>query len=418
MKNTGDNTSIVPQDATTGATGDPIGTISNTTNLSSATSNPLQTASDGVNKALSDIAGVINTYGQNTTYTQSYLKNHFDDNYLGDGRNKDLRTQTMAASLKGWNIASYTVKDVLNFDSVNSIIVVQPLWTYKDASANQHTNELAGIEVFKKGADGVWRVYGNQRLAKIDLFQKAPYGYSAVITDVNSSSALTKVILGRISVNAPAGIISSITVSGPGLNPNPLTLTKLARSTTDYFYLPDISVSLAKVPPIGSVYTFTLTKADSSTLTYKESLKVSLPSSAYTFSITAPSGHSLTEAALGNSLNVKWTLPTGFSVASAMLSGLGWSTPTNGFCKVEWATGSVVTANSSGTITLPSTAPSTSSTDACGTISYWESTNGSIGGTTSGTTQTPEPVAVTKAGIQVVLKGTNGEVSVVHYYFE
>lgn len=330
---------IIPYDPVTGTAGDSIATMPDDIDLANA-ANPLQEAISGINTSLKNFSNTLNGKGQNLTAAD--LLPFYDAGYLHDGKDANSAIARQVSSMANISITSYVVKDVLSFDAANSILRFSGIATYTKNSVT-YKDHIVNEDTYKKGVDGTWRIYGNRRLAHIEL--------TAGIRKQISASGTTIQNIVPIHANAPAGTISSISVQGPSLASSPTTLNKESPASydnsLDSFYIPNDNI--VTLPPAGgSVYTFTLNKASGGTVTYKEMLPAAPVTE--TFSITSPLGHSLSDANLGSPLGVTWTLPT-FEVSSTNLVGWMW-TAGGSTCNVS---GTVNSNKASGTITLPST---------------------------------------------------------------
>lgn len=367
VRTTSGNVTITPVDLNTGTEGDPIATMPESSDLSS-TSNPLSDAVNGVSSTLSNFANIVNTKGQ--SLTGSDVIGLVDTNYLHEGtQGQAAGAEDVAGNAFGATFNSLAVNYVISFDSVNSVITVM-CTSSGTMGGNQFSNEEVwgdGMS-FKKGNDGVWRFYGDQRIAEIDV-------EAGVRKWIDSSGTSRIEYILPISVDAPQGTVTAVSVSGSGLSSNPSNLIDGGYGS---FYLSDNPISTA--PAIGSVYTFTLTKAAGGTVTYKVTIWTTTTE---TFNIASPTAHTLTDAKLGNTLDVSWTLPTTFSSPIEAIELYGWVNNDHN-CGAD-GTVSNTTSGTSGIITLPS------------------SCNGS---------------QVTKATIGVFIYGDNGEVSKVYHDFQ
>lgn len=357
---------IAPVDNSSGVPvqGDPIATLSENTDLSQGT-NPLQAAITGVNQTLSNWASIVTTKG--TNLTGSDIVGLYDSNYSDIGVAGATAAANQDVSIKGFTLTSLSVKDIVSYDGANSVIVVTCMATYTQDGVTYNNQDVwEGGRLFKKGVDDVWRFSGNRRIR-----------IRAGIKKWMASTGTTVKPILDINLDAPTGTVSQVQVSGPSLTSNPTTLSKSTGNPDETFYISD-NGPVNTAPAIGSLYTFTITKSDSSSITYKAALK---GTTTETFNITTPTGYTLTDAKLGSQLSASWTLPTTFNITGVFLGGWVWGS--GGSC--SGIKGTVSSSNTSGIITLPVTC------------------NGQ---------------SVTGAGISIHISGNNGVRSIASYTFQ
>lgn len=343
----GGTITITPVDPSNGnAQGDPIATLPDNFDL---TTNPILSAVIGVNAAIGNFKTAVNA--NSATLTAANIAQFYDPAFLNNGlTGAQEQTQTAAYLLNG-SITSWAVKNVIAFNPTTSTIVVRTIATYTDYTGLAHNNEVVGIDVFKKdNVSGNWRLYGNQRIAMIDV-------QSGVKRSIGLNLVSTYTNIVPVMALAPTGTISSIIVSGPGLA-SPTTLAAqvpfVGDAAKDLFYIPNDNPLAGGVaqPLPGALYTFTITKADTTIVTYKDILPAGSGTNAdaNTLLMTNPTGHAISNATPGSVLNPTWTLPAAIFVNQVQLSG--WTSDGVTFC---WVQGTVSATKTTGAITLPAT---------------------------------------------------------------
>ncbi len=345
-----------------------------------------QTAVNGVNATLSHVVGVANTAGLFLADTD--LSGFFDDNYLQDGFGKDIGTAEYAALLRGvgLNLSSFTIDRIVSYDDPNKVIQVIATFSWTQNGETQYgVVDKGGDGIgFKQQADGSWRFFGNQRIADV---QARAMTLQVMAGDPTDGA----VQLLQLQVITPEGSVISAQANGGS------TISTLTKSSTvflDALY-PTVNspVSVPKdvfgaslpVSPIGTPYAFTLTTSTGE-VSYTDVLQATTTES---IQITNLSGHTLNDAELGQPLAVNWTLPASFPIGRVDLVG---QVTAGGTACSTYAQFSGPSATS-GTITLPAT---------CGGVPV-------VSGVTP---DGSDPVI-----LKVMVRGVNGEETLVEYHF-
>ena len=206
-------------------------------------------------------------------------------------------------------------------------------------------------DMFFENAGGAWLLEGDHQIGGVSLSSGAVFGENPVQEMIFSASA-----------DAPQGTVSSVSVSGGGIWNN-AALGKnigvpLGAFTTgpvlfpvDDFLIPT-PVTLSSPLPAGAPFTFSFVPATGPPVSYV------LPSPAATtetIAITAPATRSLSGIALGQPLQVNWTQPTTFAVASAAVSVVvsNSSGPGGNLCPADVGVANPGTTTSA-SVTIPS----------------------------------------------------------------
>jgi len=353
--------SIMATDPNTGLAAETVAALPAGADLST---NPLQSAIDGVNQTLTAWKNAINAKGASTPVTD--LMPFYASNFLNDGLDASTDiADTLSANNFPGTISAIGVSKIVSYDGINKTITVE----CEATSSNWGTGSFEESFIYD-AVQTKWLFYGNQKTVYLQL---RPGVQKTIST---SGTTITNIL----SVNAEntAGAISQIAVSGPGLLTNPTILSKSSNGSTDNFYIPN-NGPLSSPVTVGSVYTFYVTRSDATVIAYAEMIKAT---TSETLNISGPAGHTIADAHIGSSISVNWTLPTSFHVNYITL--VGWVNDSNGgFQQPPYINPDI--AATSGSITLP------------------QPTNGGT---------------VTNAGIAIFITGTKGEQSVVNYIFE
>ncbi|NKE73776.1 carboxypeptidase-like regulatory domain-containing protein [Candidatus Manganitrophus noduliformans] len=287
----------------------------------------------------------------------------YDSNYRHRGLDENQDAAGFADDLRGTTIESFIVERVLSFDSTNNIISIsgRVILTQDGVTVEEIVDEDGDGLIFKKQSDGRWLFYGNQERARAQV---------GVITErrmlgITCPSGCDGVYYAlKVQVGAPVGEIASATITGLiGGSQQTLPLTSTGTFTddgvnTEHFDLQDSGSwwyqlsGPSAFPPAGTVYTLTVTFADSNQEVYTRVLGAST-SEAFNLQsgVEATVGHG-SGATLGNPVTLSWTLPVSFPIEEVFMYGSLKSTGGVG-CDVEGPL--LASTATSGTITLPTT---------------------------------------------------------------
>jgi hypothetical protein len=290
----------------------------------------VQTALDGVLTSLQSFAEVVNSKGAALTATD--LQPFFDVNYLDRGfAGPSLGAAQFATSLRGQTLNSFRVDSIVSYDDGSKVLCVIGIRSF---TINGQTfervvnNEGKGL-CFKQGADLTWRFFGDQQIAHI-LANPAIENRSQALPDCPQCDGIIRFFL--ISAQAPEGTIASASVSGTDglagalvknptvfvdeVQPTPTTTLFIRTEHFDFPFSPPHQVT--NFPPVGTVYTFTVTPVSGPVRTYDKTLQATTEEA---IAITNLTSHNLADANLGSPLTVQWTLPTTFPVQQVELRG-------------------------------------------------------------------------------------------------
>jgi hypothetical protein len=274
-------------------------------------------ALNGARLAFEGFRQTVNAQGANLA--GSHLVGSYDLDFLGDGLGRTLDSGNLAEGLRGLTVNSFTLDRVISYDDAAEVVAV--VTSLNTSAGIQTANEQDGGLVFRKQADGTWKLYGNRRPGEsgVNVEMQTDRGPGGVTAPPQ-----------RVSVDfrPPQGTVSSVTITGGnGLfnnTPVPISGTEFVSVQADpppaapvtYFldtYFAGADSALTGTPS----FTFTVTPTSGPAVTY------TIPSNTVTnqfVTITSPTGTMLADAMLGSARSVTWTLP-GFTIAEVQLGG-------------------------------------------------------------------------------------------------
>jgi len=317
-------------------------------------SSAVQTALAGATATLNALAAIVN--GKGAALTATDLSSLFDPTFLDNGEDATLGAARFATGLRGSTLNSITIDRILRYDDIGKVIEVSG----------------PGLDpTFRKqGAGGSWLFFGNQRPAD---------GGLQVLwrTDVEPNRTTGPRANINVDLRAPKGVLSSVALSGGGIfNNTPMAKSPILDVVT-YKPTPTTTLQvqrdrflggadLSTFTPPGTVFTFTLTPAMGSPMTFTVTTAATTTDA---IALTSPSGTALADATLGQPLPVSWTLPRTFPIAGVNFGGHVSTAPPNqaGFdCEVRGALNPSATG---GTITFPTTCMGQASVEAVVNVS-------------------------------------------------
>ena len=341
-----------------------------------------QNALNAIDARITSLENIINSKG--TALSASDFLPFFASDYLNDGNNNAADAANYAQSVAGATVA-FQVLLVKSLDTTNGLADIT--FTLNVSSQSQT------IEWFFKNEGGSWLLYGDQRIAQLDVQQltwnnegfsnlgdiavinagfTAPVGtvQTGAIGNTNCSGSLQTVSPNTVT---GGGSIWPSTPCGSPSNPPPFITTGnlnyggtnsggQGQQTTDEFAID--SKPLSTLLAAGTPFTFNLVPVSGNPITYtspvnsgtNESITITSVSQG---SSTIPSSGigTLTNYTLGQPVTFNWTLPQTFAIASVKYSvtvfdfvpgaGTGNSCGGNGT--------SVPITTTSGTINIPAT---------------------------------------------------------------
>lgn len=322
-----------------------------------------QAALQGVQNTLSQLAAAVN--GKGNLLADSDLIGFFDPSYRENGDNRNIGAAELATGLRGITINSFTVDRILSHNVANKVISIAGIasLTAGGVTIQEVVDEEGEGLIFKGQPDGSWLFFGNQRIARVDADIQMENRMDPSCTGCNGPQ---KVL--HLQEEAEVGAISAVAVAGGGadytltkntllsvdtLEPTPGVFLDITRERFDL--CPPTCTSLSAFPPAGTVYTFTVTPATGSPVTYTDTIGASTTETIAITSLATGDGaasvndHTLASVK-GKTVTVQWTLPKTFPVAEVEVRAFVVA-GANG-CDVEGDTELPATATS-GTITIP-----------------------------------------------------------------
>ena len=341
-----------------------------------------QNALNAIDAQITSLENIINSKG--TALSASDFLPFFASDYLNDGNNNAAEAANYAQSVAGGTVA-FQVLLVKSLDTTKGLADIT--FTLNVSSQSQTT------EWFFKNEGGSWLLYGDQRIAQLDVQQltwnnegfsnlgdiavinagfTAPVGIvqTGAIGNTNCSGTLQTVSPNTVT---GGGSIWPSTPCGSPSNPPPFITTGnlnyggtnsggQGQQTTDEFAID--SKPLSTLLAAGTPFTFNLVPVSGSPITYtspvnsgtNESITITSVSQG---SSTIPSSGigTLTNYTLGQPVTFNWTLPQTFAIASVKYSVTVFDfvpgTSTGNSCG---GNGTFVPINTtSGTLNIPAT---------------------------------------------------------------
>ena len=337
-------------------------------NFSSTEPASLAAAIAGVTTAVTNnLISIVNTQGNNLGYND--LAPMFDANFLSDGFGGTQAAGFLASDLRGGTLSNFSITGINSYDEVNGIINILGTITTPDGVQIIDGNNDSQF-IFKRQGDGSYRMYGNQQIARTSIqvemrtdhgpgFDSGPRQH--VNIDIEAPQGTLNALGTAHSVTAspnvwPGLLPLTLTVGGTRLQnvqPSPPPAAQQTITKDSFFggYDPG-----STVVSNGTVFRVTLTKADTTQVTYSVPFTGTALNNPATNAITGvtineTTATSFTSALLTSPLNLAWTLPTGYTVTNVSLFGYVQNS-NNEQCQVD----QTVTADAtSGQLTLPTT---------------------------------------------------------------
>ena len=341
-----------------------------------------QNALNAIEAQITSLQTIINNKG--TALSSSDFLPFFASDYLNDGNNNAAEAANYAQSVAGSTVA-FQLLLVKSLDTTQGLADIN--FTINISSKSQT------IEWFFKNEGGSWLLYGDQRIAQLDVQQltwnnegfsnlgniavinagfTAPVGtvQTGAIGNTNCSGSLQTVSPNTVT---GGGSIWPSTPCGSPSNPPPFITTGnlnyggttsggQGQQTTDEFAID--SKPLSTLLAAGTPFTFNLVPVSGSPVTYtspvnsgtNESITITSVSQG---SSTIPSSGigTLTNYTLGQPVTFNWTLPQTFAIASVKYSVTVFDfVPGSGTGNSCGGNGTSVPINiTSGTVNIPAT---------------------------------------------------------------
>jgi hypothetical protein len=210
------------------------------------------TALAGVSTAINNFISTVNTKG--SSLATSDVASYVDSNFLNDGLNAN-KWETLLISYFSPVTVSLSGFTINSLDTTNNIadVTIQLFLTEGSTTTPQNINLI-----FKENSSSVWVMYGNQKIA-------TAYASTWAWFANTPSNSL------RFEVDDPNGVVTSVTVTGPGIPANfngtvPVVCDNsgaLSSVNCGNAYAEDTQRAFQYYvqdywPPLGSTYTFTV----------------------------------------------------------------------------------------------------------------------------------------------------------------
>ncbi|MBI3819841.1 MAG: IPT/TIG domain-containing protein [Planctomycetes bacterium] len=303
----------VPNSTATSAatTTGPSGTSQSTSTINLSNGSGTISAIAGINASLAQFQSIINTKGlllKNTDLTPLAAPG-----LMNEGMNASDTFAGFVTDIRGLTLQSVQVTKLISIDA-NGVADVE----FQVVMSNGTQSELENVRFFFKKIGSAWKWLGDQKIAEVS----ATFEFNTDLPGFNPhfSTPYNRV---NIDVRAPKGTISSVTVSGGNglfnntnaikdpqtvildFEPVPGTFTQFQQDA--FFASGDPGQAL----PAGTPITVTITPVSGPQVSYTYYAKAS---TSEVTSLTAPTGHTMTDAKLGQTLHMTWTLPVTFPI--------------------------------------------------------------------------------------------------------
>ncbi|MCC6473049.1 MAG: hypothetical protein IT514_04815, partial [Burkholderiales bacterium] len=361
----------------------------------------LETALARVAGLFADFSNAVNSQGANLDFT--HLLPFYDAAFLSEGRDAATQAKLDASELRNQTLANFQITGVNSFDDASGVISVRGTVNVSGSPEGFDGRE-DGLFILKRQGDGSYRIYGDQRLARINVNVEmrtdygpslnagprqhvnididAPVGVLATANGSHSATAIPNLWSGTLPIAMPSPQSPSVLRLGETILGSPGVPTTLPNRNGFFAGFDAGANSVAD----GTLFRTTLTRADLSQVSYDvvfAGTAVNNPATDAVTNVTVNGGTSTSFAAgsLASPLNLAWTLPTGYTPTAVRL--WGYVVNANG---EQCAAGDVeLAANATaGQISLPT---------ACGAA------------------------AIVSGGANVTTEGANGERSLFIYQF-
>jgi hypothetical protein len=341
------------------ATG-PSGESIESREVASAPSATVDAAKAGAAAAFAQVAAVVNAQG--TGLSSAHILPLLDPAYLNDGMDGALSAKLLAADLRGATLGALTVGYVDFYDEASRVISAGGTVSYNGEPVEAGGLENGDLFTFRSPDGGAtWKPFGNQRIAHV-AFQVE------MRTESGAGGTVGPAQFVNVDVEAPVGTVASITVTGPGLaspllltpatvrveqvEGEPGVLTPVQRDAAYQAFMPGETIRG------GVSYDFAVTRTPAAgggtatgTVTYPDAVVTEAVGGAVI--ITAPAGHQLADASLGNPIAVGWVLPTAYPVVDVSVESWAYTAGDGFQCRaVQESLGAGATGT---TLTLPVT---------------------------------------------------------------
>jgi hypothetical protein len=280
---------------------------------------------NGINAALEGFTNTVNTKG--SALTAADLLPHYAPDYLHDGVNAEEDASEAADELAGVNMTAEVV-GILSLD--NGVAHVRAKFFFSfGTETDSGQDELALKEI-----NGAWVLYGNQRIGDVGVNVQARRSQGA-------ASVGPGVFGGTFAfagANAPAGVVTAATVTGPMNNPGAniwggaqskalfkgLQFLDNGVLQDEFFLLSDsLGATIAAVNtkvPAGSTFTFALTTSGGTAQYTTQSNAITTETIEFS-GLPASSLATKLPAVLGSTKTYSFNLPATYAISGVFLFG-------------------------------------------------------------------------------------------------
>jgi len=300
-------------------------------------------AIDEINARLAAFAAVVNSKG--ASLTAADVIDFYTEDALDGGLTRDQIVSDLVTDFsEGGQTISLSVQRVERLDTVAGEAELIVRFRQTLGSAVDVDDEYFRM----RKVSGLWRLTGDGRIAQVGVTAEARRNQGTYTQ--NSGPSI------NIDVRPLKDTASAVTVSSSVLSatltqgPTEITDSGVQLSTFNY----NTGTLTGTLPQAGTPFTLTLTRSSGGTVSYTVALN------AFTnemIQITSPTGTSLSQANLGGTLPVSWTLPVTYAIQRVRLGAFVFTDTANNSntlsCDAE--AGVLGTNATTGNLQLPAT---------------------------------------------------------------
>ena len=279
----------------------------------------------GIDATLAAFAAIVNANG--SALTGAELLPIYASDYVNDGLNAAEAANAFVAQLAGITANSLQVQSLNSLNTTTNVADV--IVAYNITQGGQ--NQSGTTEWFFQNQGGTWLMYGDQRIASLQLgvggrHYEGTSNFTGNIAEADVSAPLGTISSASVTSSLsiwPAGKGSTNTIGlaqEPTLVSSPVNLDQFGADSNPILPFPQ------HVIPAGTPFTFTVTPVSGPAVQYAVNTNADTTE---TISITSPTTPGLANAHLGSPLLVSWTLPQTFAVTSIDVAGVTFNGPEN-----------------------------------------------------------------------------------------
>ena len=311
-----------------------------------------QSVVSGIDAELAVFAAIVNANG--SALTAAELLPVYAPDYVNGGFNATLAASAFVPNVAGITINSLQVQSLVSLNASTNVADVIAAFNVTQGGQTQSGTQ----EWFFKLEGGTWLLYGDQRIASLELqaggrHYEGTGNFTGNIVEVGVEAPVGTISGASVTSNLsiwPSGGGSTNTVTlahHPTLQSFPVNLSEFGADSNPILPYPQHVIAA------GTPFTFTITPVSGPPVQYTANTQADTTE---TISITSPSATGLANAHLGSPLFVSWTLPQTFAITNIDVAGVTFNGPENSPTTLECDVNvNPATNATSASITLPAT---------------------------------------------------------------